>query len=137
MSRFANYRKRAKKVLLILSALRQHLVIVESTPKATRQEYAMTEEVLGGHGPHLEDEETYDEIIDLEDYAKRGERPPKAKGYRFKVNDEAFVTTRPVLKGRDILEIAGLVPVDKYRLRLKLAGGKPEPIVLEIGRSNV
>ena len=91
----------------------------------------MVEEREGGEDAQEkqdDEEETFDEIIDLEEFAKRGERPPKAKGYRFKVNDHAFVTTRPVLTGSEILEIAGLTPVAKYRLRLKVAGGKPEPI---------
>lgn len=91
----------------------------------------MMEEQERGMNPHKgagDEEEVFDEIIDLEEFAKLGKRPPKAKGYRFKVNDQAFVTTRPVLKGSEILEIAGLTPVDKYRLRLKVVGGKPEPI---------
>ena len=34
-------------------------------------------------------EEVLDEIVDLEEYAKRGERPPLSKGYRIRVNGEA------------------------------------------------
>jgi hypothetical protein len=89
----------------------------------------MNDEASGANDP--DNEETFDEIIDLEEYAKRGERPPKAKGYRFKVNDESFVTTQAIITGQHILELAGLVPVDNYRLRLKVAGSKPEPIGLE------
>ncbi|MCY4592545.1 MAG: hypothetical protein OXE86_18725 [Alphaproteobacteria bacterium] len=30
-----------------------------------------------------------DEVVDLEEYAKLGKRPPLAKGYRFKVNADS------------------------------------------------
>jgi hypothetical protein len=72
-----------------------------------------------------------DDIIDLEEYAKAGKQPPLAKGYRFRVNGEAFVVHEPVVTGRQVLTIAGLLPVEEYTLRLKMAGGKPEKIGLD------
>ncbi len=74
--------------------------------------------------------EYIDEVIDIEQYAKRGEPLPKGKAYRFKVNDKICVTTFSIITGQQILELAGLVPAENYRLRLKIAGGKPEPIGL-------
>ncbi len=79
----------------------------------------------------LGEENVLDEIIDLEDYARKGERPPLAKGYRIRVNGEAFVVHEPVVTGREILTLAGLLPAEKYTLRIKLAGSKPEKIGLE------
>ena len=35
-------------------------------------------------------EAVLDDIIDLEEYARRGEQPPLARGYRLKVNGEPF-----------------------------------------------
>ena len=69
------------------------------------------------------DHEVVDEIIDLAEYASRGAKPPKAKGYRIRVNRDhyVFVETNPTRE--NILEKAGLVPVDTWTLRLKLHGG--------------
>jgi hypothetical protein len=75
-------------------------------------------------------DELIDEIIDLEEYAKRGDKPPRAKGYRFRVNDDLFVWHKPTITGEEILTLAKLTPPANYRLRLKVAGAKPEPIEL-------
>lgn len=75
-------------------------------------------------------EELIDEIIDLEEYAKRGHRPPRAKGYRFRVNDELFVWHNPTITGEEVLKLANLTPPANYLLRLKVSGAKPEVIGL-------
>lgn len=75
-------------------------------------------------------EEVLDEIIDLEEYAKSGKRPPLAKGYRIRVNGEPFVLHDPEPTGRAILTIAGLLPAETYTLRIKLAGEKPKKVEL-------
>lgn len=77
------------------------------------------------------EEVVVDEIVDLEEYAKRGERPPLAKGYRFRVNGEAFVVHQPIVTGAEVLTIAGLLPVQEYTLRLKRAGERPRKIGLQ------
>ncbi len=86
-------------------------------------------------------EELIDEIIDLEEYAKEGRKPPKAKGYKIKVNDTTFVWPKPEITGREVLELAGLNPPDQYRLRLKVRGEKPQPIglndVVDLRRAGV
>jgi hypothetical protein len=75
-------------------------------------------------------EAVLDEVIDLEEYAKRGKRPPLSKGYRIRVNGEPFVVHDPNPTGRAILTLAGLLPVEEYTLREKLAGQKPRKIGL-------
>ncbi|WP_374631196.1 multiubiquitin domain-containing protein [Ferrovibrio sp.] len=77
------------------------------------------------------EETVLDDIIDLEEYAKRGERPPLAKGYRIKINGESYVVHDPMPTGREILTLGGLLPVENYTLRLKAAGSKPEKIALD------
>jgi hypothetical protein len=76
-------------------------------------------------------EEVVEDIIDLEEYAKRGERPPLSKGYRIRVNGEAFVVHDPMPTGRAILTLAGLLPAEDYTLREKLAGQKPHKVELD------
>ena len=41
-------------------------------------------------------EAVLDDIIDLEEYAKLGKRPPLAKGYRLRVNGDPYVIHDPM-----------------------------------------
>jgi hypothetical protein len=75
-------------------------------------------------------EEVLEDIIDLEEYAKRGERPPLSKGYRIKVNGDPFVVHDPAPTGEQILTLAGLIPAKEYTLREKMPGEKPRKIEL-------
>ncbi|MGD9924477.1 MAG: multiubiquitin domain-containing protein [Pseudorhodoplanes sp.] len=72
-----------------------------------------------------------DDIIDLEEYARLGKQPPLSKGYRIRINGDAYVIQDPVVTGRQILTLAGLIPPENYTLRLKMAGSKPEKVGLE------
>jgi hypothetical protein len=76
-------------------------------------------------------EEVLEDIVDLEEYAKRGERPPLSKGYRIKVNGEPFVVHDPMPTGRAILTLAGLIPPEEYTLREKVGSEKPRKIGLD------
>jgi hypothetical protein len=75
----------------------------------------------GENDPGLE--QVVDDIIDLEEYAKLGKRPPLSRGYRIKVNGDPFVLHDPKPTGRAILTVAGLLPAEDYKLRVKTAGG--------------
>ena len=72
-----------------------------------------------------------DDIVDLEEYAKLGKRPPLAKGYRFKINGNSYVVQDPTLTGREVLTLAGLLPAKDYTLRVKLAGERPRKVDLD------
>ena len=86
----------------------------------------------GGKTEELKDgeEEVLDAIVDLEDYAKRGERPPLAKGYRILINGEPYVVHQPVVTGAEVLTLAGLLPPQDYTLRVKRAGERPQKVGL-------
>jgi hypothetical protein len=86
-----------------------------------------TKEAAGDPG----EVEVLNETVDLEEYAKAGKQPPLAKAYKIRVNGETFVVEKPVVTGREILTIAGLLPAVDYTLRLKMAGGKPEKVALD------
>lgn len=83
------------------------------------------------HGGDSGVEEVLDDIVDLEEYTKLGKQPPLAKGYRIRVNGEPFVVHDPKPTGRAILTLAGLIPVENYTLRVKLAGEKPRKVGLD------
>lgn len=89
----------------------------------------MGNEVAENEDPGLE--EVLDGVVDLEEYAKLGKRPPLSKGYRIKVNGEPFVVNEPEPTGRAILTLAGLLPAHEYTLRVKLAGEKPHKVGLD------
>ncbi len=76
-------------------------------------------------------EAVLDDIIDLEEYAKLGKRPPLARGYRLKINGDPYVVHDPLPTGREILTLGGLIPVENYTLRVKLAGEKPQKVGLD------
>ncbi|HER26689.1 MAG TPA: hypothetical protein ENI69_06230 [Rhodospirillales bacterium] len=76
-------------------------------------------------------EAVLDEIVDLEEYAKQGKRPPLAKGYRLKINGEPYVVQDPIVTGSAILTLAGLLPPADYTLRVKLAGERPKKVGLD------
>src|SRR5260221_1543782 len=67
------------------------------------------------------------ELVDIEEYAKRGERPPRAHQYRFRVDDHYYTTDKDELTGREILGFAGKTP-EGYFLRQRLHGGQVRPV---------
>ncbi len=77
------------------------------------------------------DEAVSNEIVDLEEFARRGEKPPRAKGYRYRVNGDPYVSSKAKITGREVLETANLVPPENYTLRVKMAGHKPEKVGLD------
>ena len=89
----------------------------------------MSDELKNGHADNGV-EDVVDDVIDLEEYAKLGKRPPLAKGYRILINGDAYVVHNPKPTGREILTLAGLLPADDYTLRVKRAGDRPEKIGL-------
>ena|ERR1700680_586298 len=76
-------------------------------------------------------EEVLEDIVDLEEYARLGKRPPLSRGYRIKVNGEPFVVHEAEPTGRDVLTLAGLLPAENYTLRVKFAGEKPRKVELD------
>lgn len=72
-----------------------------------------------------------EDLVDLEHYAKHDHEPPRAKIYRFKVNETVCEWPDETIKGHQILEIAGLKPPGNYTLREKVAGSTPRKVELD------
>lgn len=87
---------------------------------------------LPGH-KHLRtgEEEVLEDIVDLEEYARLGKQPPLSRAYRIRINGEPFVVHEPEITGREVLTLAGLLPVENYTLRVKIAGEKPRKVELD------
>lgn len=79
----------------------------------------------------MKDEATIEDVIDVEEYAKSGKPVPKGKSYRLRVDKVQFVHKESTITGRSVLELAGKLPVDRYRLDLKLKGGATRKVSLE------
>lgn len=77
------------------------------------------------------EEQVLDDIIDLEEYARRGERPPLSKAYRIRINGEQYIIHDPMPTGREILTLAGLIPPEEYTLRVKSAGAPLRKVKLD------
>lgn len=83
------------------------------------------------HDVNAVTEAVSDEIADLEEYTKKGQRVPRCRGYRFKVNGQPYVVEDPVITGREVLTIAGKTPPTDYTLRVKFAGHRPRKVELD------
>ncbi len=73
-----------------------------------------------------------DVVVDLEECARDRRRPPHTeKGYKVKINGEPYIILSPTITGREVLELAGLVPPENYTLRVKVCGERPRKVGLD------
>lgn len=66
-------------------------------------------------------------VVEIEEYAKRGEKPPKAASYLIRIDKEKKVVTVPTMTGREILGLVGKTP-EGYRLYEHLRGKQSRPV---------
>lgn len=72
-----------------------------------------------------------EEIIDIEEHTREGKPVPDCGIYIIKVNGDPFRVRKPCPTGREVLELAGLVPAEKYTLRVKVRGERPRRVELD------
>ena len=72
-----------------------------------------------------------DDVVDLEQYAREGHRPPCALRYRIRIDRQYYVVAAPSLTGRELLQLAGKTPPEQYMLSQKLHGGQTKRIALD------
>jgi hypothetical protein len=68
-----------------------------------------------------------EEIIDIEQFTKEGKNAPKGKKYRIKVDGNTYDVPQQ-LSGRQILETANKLPVERFQLNQKNKGGNVKKI---------
>lgn len=68
--------------------------------------------------------------VDLEQFAKAGKNPPKAKAYRIRVDKDHFSVPHETRTGREILVIASKQPPEAFILTQKMRGGVVKTIEL-------
>lgn len=71
------------------------------------------------------------DIIDLEACAERGEDPPAADRYRIRIDKDHFVVEEQTMTGRELLELAGKTPPERWMLNQQLRGGNVEDVGLD------
>lgn len=59
------------------------------------------------------------------------EKKPHEKGYKFMVRNRQFETANRFITGREVLETAGLIPVTRYKLDLKMKGNRYREVGLD------
>ena len=87
----------------------------------------MKEEIEEG----VASEELIDEV-DIESTASTGQRRPRARQYRIRVDRERFLVDVPTMTGREIIELASRTPPENWLLSQKLHGGKVLNIALDM-----
>jgi hypothetical protein len=76
-------------------------------------------------------EEVLEELVDLEECACKGHKPPKAKRYRIRIDGQKYIVEVPSMTGRQLLELAGKTPPEKFMIVEKVRGEKPRRIGLD------
>lgn len=70
------------------------------------------------------------EIIDLEEYAQAKCNPPRARHYRIRIDKKKYEVAVTSLTGKELLELAGKLPVERYMIFQKFCGGQTKQIEL-------
>jgi hypothetical protein len=70
------------------------------------------------------------EEVEIEEYGKKNDRPPKAKRYIIRIDKVKYTVEVPSMTGRQLLELAGKTPPEKYSISQKLHGGQVKTIGL-------
>lgn len=82
----------------------------------------------------------FEDIIDLEEWAKANKEPQRARRYRIRIDREYKEVLVHSMTGREILALVGKTP-EAYLLSEKFRGGRVEPIkadqVVEFDRHGI
>ncbi|MGD0769921.1 MAG: multiubiquitin domain-containing protein [Tepidisphaeraceae bacterium] len=92
---------------------------------------ALNESESGRAGDQVPEEIILVELVDIEEFGKRNEKPPRARKYRIRINKHHYVVDVSHMTGREILTLAGKIPPEKYKLQQKFHGGRVKTIQLD------
>ena len=68
--------------------------------------------------------ETDETVVDIEEYSKNNISVPKGKSYQIRIDKEKFIVDVPEITGKQLLELAGKVPTNRYALYQQLRSGQ-------------
>lgn len=75
--------------------------------------------------------ELLEEIVDLEECALANLRPPRARRYRIRIDKQKYEVEVSAMTGRELLTLAGKLPVTNYMISQKFRGGQAKKIGLD------
>jgi hypothetical protein len=90
---------------------------------------SLNESSIAGPAPDI-DQEIHEEV-EIEVYGKENTRPPKAKRYIIRIDKVKHTVHVSHMTGRQLLNLAGKTPPEKYSISEKLHGGQVKPIGLD------
>lgn len=64
------------------------------------------------------------EVIDVAAYTREGKPVPPGRHYIIMVDRDNYTVKQECMTGREILKLAGKVPVERFQLNQRLKGGK-------------
>jgi hypothetical protein len=67
------------------------------------------------------------DVVDVEEYGKRNERPPKARKYAFRIDKKRYEWPQAVITGLELLKLARKDP-ERSSVRQKLHGGQARTV---------
>ncbi len=83
------------------------------------------------HQPENDKPEHLVDEVDLETYAKSGQKPPKAQRYRVRIDEAYYMVNKALITGRELLELAAKLPPTAFILTQKIRGGAVRTIELD------
>lgn len=78
-------------------------------------------------GANAVGDEPVEELVEIEVFGAKNEKPPKAKTYRIRIDKVKHDVRRPSITGRELLALAGK-DVTRCAVRQKLHGGQVKNI---------
>src|SRR5207302_11415667 len=70
------------------------------------------------------------EEVEIEEHGKKNHRPPRAKRYIIRIDKIKYTVHVHRMTRRQLLELAGKVPPERFTISMKLHGGHGEPSAL-------
>lgn len=70
-------------------------------------------------------------VVDVEEHARDGRPVPPAATYRIRIDRERYEVHEPTISGRELLQLAGKTPVERFAVYMKRRGGATERIALD------
>lgn len=71
------------------------------------------------------------DVIDVEQYANLGKKPPKGKKYKVKILDKKYIFKKACVLGEELLKVSGHTPTKCFSLYQKFKGCDFEQIALD------
>jgi hypothetical protein len=80
---------------------------------------------------HEHDAEIIHEVIEIEEYGRKNQKPPRARRYVIRIDREKHTVNVSHMTGRELLKLAAKVPPERFTISQKLNGGMARTVGLD------